>query len=566
MSDHPLDSSINQWREKYLNALDAQEAHERENRRRQDLLRRALVRINSSVEGQDEALDQALMRLSEELRNGAEDLNPALTHVDQVLEDYDQRRRQAHRECAAAIVQTLAPLRELSLSRRLNSEIRHYLSQLPERLQKPRLYPALLEQLAEIQRKALDQVKSPPRGFWQKLTVKTASTTDPIDNVEEGKAFSFPTGEQGNKAGADSNISEAVADMHQPVAEVHALAQKIARLLSEWIDQMDVPDNLQSRMNDIQLQLSEGITSSDDLFALLETVRNVMVEAYIGSNTAFASYLNAVNGELSEIYAVLGGAADQQARQVRSAQALQNSVLKQMEDLESDTASATDLDGLKNQVRSQLGNIRTALDQFRQSEQDHEQFSLQLQELAEKVKIMEEEAQKNRATLEKQRHKALHDPLTELPNREAYNERMHGEFQRWQRYRHPLSIAICDIDFFKKINDSFGHQAGDRVLKVISRSIAKRLREVDFFGRYGGEEFVVILPETEVDKAHKLLEKIRLGIASTGFNYKKEPLVITLSFGITQLRPGDTIEIAFARADKALYAAKAAGRNRCEIA
>src|SRR5690606_34574310 len=100
--------------------------------------------------------------------------------------------------------------------------------------------------------------------------------------------------------------------------------------------------------------------------------------------------------------------------------------------------------------------------------------------------------------------------------------------QRWRRYKHPLTLAICDLDHFKKINDSLGHQAGDRVLKVISRSIAKRLRQVDFFGRYGGEEFVVIMPETNSEQACSVLEKIRIAIAETAFNYKGQPLPITL--------------------------------------
>ena len=104
------------------------------------------------------------------------------------------------------------------------------------------------------------------------------------------------------------------------------------------------------------------------------------------------------------------------------------------------------------------------------------------------------------------------------------------------------------------------------MLKVISRSIAKRLREVDFFGRYGGEEFVVILPETSLEKAVAVLEKIRAEIANTAFNYKDEPLAITLSMGITEFRAGDTTESVFSRADRALYSAKASGRNRCQVA
>jgi diguanylate cyclase len=137
--------------------------------------------------------------------------------------------------------------------------------------------------------------------------------------------------------------------------------------------------------------------------------------------------------------------------------------------------------------------------------------------------------------------------------------------QRWQRYQRPLTIAIFDIDYFKKINDNFGHQAGDRVIKVIGRSIAKRLREVDFFCRYGGEEFVAFMPETDADSALVVLEKLREAIAKAAFNYKNQPMSISISIGLTEFKAGDDLASAFERADKALYRAKANGRNRCEL-
>jgi diguanylate cyclase len=174
------------------------------------------------------------------------------------------------------------------------------------------------------------------------------------------------------------------------------------------------------------------------------------------------------------------------------------------------------------------------------------------------------EAEKNRTNLEVQRKKAMQDALTELPNREAYNERAHAEVQRWQRYGRPLSVAVFDIDHFKRINDSFGHQAGDRVIKVIGRSIAKRLREVDFFCRYGGEEFVALMPETDSKTALEVLEKVRDAIANAAFNYKDQPLTITVSIGVTEFKTSDTLESAFERADQALYNAKSTGRNRCQ--
>jgi diguanylate cyclase len=100
---------------------------------------------------------------------------------------------------------------------------------------------------------------------------------------------------------------------------------------------------------------------------------------------------------------------------------------------------------------------------------------------------------------------------------------------------------------------------------VIGRSIAKRLREVDFFCRYGGEEFVTLMPETDSQTALAVLEKVRAAIADAAFNYKDQPMSITLSVGLTEFKTNDSLETAFDRADQALYTAKSSGRNRCHL-
>jgi len=301
--------------------------------------------------------------------------------------------------------------------------------------------------------------------------------------------------------------------------------------------------------------------TADSFIKILETLRDLVMQAYLSANQAFANYLKNVNQELADIYSLVGGAAESEATRRSASQNMQASMMQEMVNLENNAESATDLAQLKNQVKSQIGNIRQALDSYQQAEQHQDNLTTQLEALSNKIKVMEEEAEKNRSVLEKQRHKALHDPLTELPNREYYNERANYEYHRWQRYSRPLTIAVFDIDHFKKINDTHGHQAGDRVLKVIGRSVAKRLREVDFFCRFGGEEFVALMPETSVEEALPVLDKIRAAIANATFNYKEQPIAISLSIGTTEFKAGDDLESAFARADEALYQAKSSGRN-----
>jgi diguanylate cyclase (GGDEF)-like protein len=124
---------------------------------------------------------------------------------------------------------------------------------------------------------------------------------------------------------------------------------------------------------------------------------------------------------------------------------------------------------------------------------------------------------------------------------------------------------VVDIDHFKRINDRRGHDAGDRILQSISAIISKGIRPHDFLGRWGGEEFVVIMPSTRKEFALALAEKIRLMIYDTVFE-AANPLSVTASFGVSDKLPGEDFATTFKRADKALYEAKAQGRNCCVLA
>lgn len=161
---------------------------------------------------------------------------------------------------------------------------------------------------------------------------------------------------------------------------------------------------------------------------------------------------------------------------------------------------------------------------------------------------------------------ATRDPLTGLLNKRELNRRLVEEMARARRHNSALTLALFDLDFFKKINDKFGHVAGDFVLKELGKLIMENTRTSDISARYGGEEFALILPETNEQKAFELLERIRLKVQNNPFYYSYIPINATLSIGITQFNQEDTnVEIFFQRADKALYSAKNNGRNRVEV-
>ena len=149
-----------------------------------------------------------------------------------------------------------------------------------------------------------------------------------------------------------------------------------------------------------------------------------------------------------------------------------------------------------------------------------------------------------------------------MPNRLGFNNQLEAELSRATRYHHPLSIAIIDIDFFKRINDEFGHLVGDKVLRVIALEMKRICREHDYIARYGGEEFILLLPQTLLPDAHSAVEKIRYRVAHCRFHFHNKPVPLTISAGVAQWRPGEATDAWIERADRALYAGKQNGRNR----
>ena len=192
------------------------------------------------------------------------------------------------------------------------------------------------------------------------------------------------------------------------------------------------------------------------------------------------------------------------------------------------------------------------------------------QRLKKQVEALKADMSKIRAELSRTKEHNAHleselntDRLTGVASRRAFENNAGREMQRFQRYRRAFSLLVFDVDRFKAINDSYGHPVGDKCLKEIVARIRPILRTTDILARTGGDEFVVIMPETVQDKAEQVAEKIRSQVNKTEFLYKRETLRISLSLGVAQALEADRdYESVFERADQALYLAKSRGRNR----
>lgn len=154
------------------------------------------------------------------------------------------------------------------------------------------------------------------------------------------------------------------------------------------------------------------------------------------------------------------------------------------------------------------------------------------------------------------------DALTGIYNRRFMESRLKEECSRQRRYSRPFSLIMIDIDFFKKVNDTHGHQGGDLVLQSVAKKAKSVIRTTDFIARYGGEEFCCLLPETDAIAAETVAESLRAHIEEMENIFKKNSIKVTISLGISAFVPDDSPETLLKRADDALYQAKHSGRNR----
>ncbi|MBE9398720.1 GGDEF domain-containing protein [Pontibacterium sp. N1Y112] len=336
----------------------------------------------------------------------------------------------------------------------------------------------------------------------------------------------------------------------------------IAGDLLELLDGLHLTSAHRQKADALIQQLEQGF-SLDNLPGIMHKVVQLVSDCSRSLNDEFERYLLDISRQL----------ADMQELLIRSHKAQQSNNLSQMqlnEEMQTEvdsikvvTKRAASLNQLKQMVTSQVSRIQGAVDNIKATEQRrHQEAERRHQRLTAQLKTVEAEAQQTMARVEEERLRSRIDPLTKLPNRTAYNERIGQELEKFRTYERPLSVAVCDIDHFKKVNDTYGHLAGDKALRLLASVFIDSLRNSDFVARYGGEEFIILMPSTPCEEAARVLDKLRAAIAASPFNFKSVPVPITISMGVTEAGIADTAEELFSKADNLLYQAKKQGRNR----
>ncbi|OCW27717.1 GGDEF domain-containing protein [Pseudomonas sp. S3E12] len=351
-----------------------------------------------------------------------------------------------------------------------------------------------------------------------------------------------------------------------PEPSYSSVSKHIEDTLIGLLEELALPERHRPQAEAMRERLAHGLNWYE-LLPILDDLAVLMLAITDSGQHEFEAYLKQLNERLEAFQGHLQVASDGHADSRSAARELDTQIREQVDGLQSSVQEAADLDSLKQVLESHLEGLLGTMDEHQQQRDQREQeVAARLKGLAERVANMEQEAQGYREHLEVQRQKALVDPLTGLPNRAAWSERLDHEVNAWHQRGNSLSLAMLDLDHFKRINDGYGHLAGDKVLKIIANVLRKRLRPNDFIARFGGEEFVLLMPDSSLSDALAVGEVLRAAIAACPFHFKGEPVTITVSMGVAQLQPGERSELALKRADEALYRAKAAGRNQVQAA
>lgn len=340
----------------------------------------------------------------------------------------------------------------------------------------------------------------------------------------------------------------------------------LAATLLSLLTQLDASETDKAALGQMQKEISQADSARQWQIIIEKLIDQVRVEltSIHDKKKKLLLFIKQLAEQLSGMEKLALSATENMQRAKQRAAGFNNSLSDELIGLSQEVIESDDISKLKHRLSRRLTSALDNMQSYFARESEYfEEAEKTSRSLCGNLQAARQEADELRRELQQSQQAQFLDALTGVPNRHAYQQRFSRELERHAKSHQPLIYALWDIDLFKVINDTYGHNAGDVVLKMVAQLLCKSVREADFMARIGGEEFVVLLPNTPVQEALVLADAIREDIAKSGFNYKGQAVSITASCGLACIRPGDDAEALYERADAALYRAKNEGRNLC---
>ena len=448
----------------------------------------------------------------------------------------------------------------------------------------------LLKQLTGIEESAVETEGVYRRGLLAVIellrTDDNPSLNDSIGSLKEGLK------EEGDIADIEKAITQiknvAIHDAFPKASERAGFFDKFlkrvpseSKAATEAADTMDrLKDAYRAIIDELKLNLDQDsfkklveiegqihtVGSLDDFLPIRKEIIS-LIQEYIsrvsGEREEAAAFIREIGERLIEVETHILDSLPY-ARETHEANSEFNTLLEEkIGELRQRVDFSKTLAELKQTVVSSLSSIQKAIEGKREKDETRmAEVDKRMGRLQQDIGRMKNEIATERQRADILEKEVLIDPLTGVYNRRAYGKRIKEELQRYLRHKRPFSVLLLDVDHFKSVNDQYGHAVGDLCLKEIIKRIQPLLRESDFLARFGGEEFILLLPETLQSGAVEVAEKLRKCIEKTEFLHRGKLVPITISIGATQVMSTDQqTDMLFSRVDKAMYRAKAAGRN-----
>ncbi len=526
-------------------------------------LKRHLSRLSFVGMGLSDELDKSLANLRKLIKKNAQEpeIKNAINEISKILRNLDDEPTSNYSTKANKDIDLIELLAKQKLPKRLKKNLAH-----ANKKSKNKDANNIMFSIAEVIKNYIDEYESKinladktnkqKTGFLSFLFSKNKSE----DNSEQAIK------KQEHSLAEDSYRSKEPEETGGSLTTInninHLLPSDIKDSLQHLVEQLASMDGYQEIAGLLETEI-EKIRNISQLSSILELITSAFIEISDQEHMQFEAFLKSLNKRIVRVNSFISKTLEFSQSNEQDTKQLNLNLTEDIFSIKESLSDSKNLAEAEEKIVLRMDKILSQVNQFcsKQQSQSNELTS-QVKKLKEQMLATEDEASRLKDDLAEQRVRAQTDQLTNLPNRYAYNERLTQEYNRWRRYRNSLTLVVGDIDLFKTVNDTHGHSFGDLVLKKIATCLHAGIRESDFVARFGGEEFVILLPETTLIDATRAMNKMRQSISQIDLENKGEKIEVSMSFGISEFTNDDTTKAVFERADSALYRAKEKGRNR----
>jgi len=417
--------------------------------------------------------------------------------------------------------------------------------------------------------KSLQKMSGLPSGLRRELRSLLQSNDEKKDAIIEyipifNQLIHFYTtllASKENTQGA-SLSAQSIANNSHVVDKDTLVNKEFIEKFSGILNELALSDINTKQLSTVKAKIKPDM-SNDNLLDRFFEVFDVIVEDLKNERNTAKAFLSTLSNTLATVQSAVKNTLEVSTSTGSKHEKLNHMLQKQVGDMATDISKATSLANIKNDINEKLKLISSTLKKKSVLEKEQNAaLKSKMQEMVSKVETLEEQSKTFEKRIQEQQAKSMEDALTKLANRAAFDDYYAKALLKFHSKNFDLAIIVLDLDDFKRINDTYGHTAGDKTLQVIANTLRKHIDDNTFVARYGGEEFVLIISNADQQKVLKKLNVIRQQIARLPFKFKNDKVNITVSVGASHITKEDNTHTAFERADEALYQAKAQGKNQ----